>query len=140
METMASLKPHDDIIEALELLKSSQFKTVAFSNSSHQLINKQITNAGLIDHFDQIISVEGSQSFKPHPKVYHYAAETLAEKIEDLTLVACHDWDTHGAISAGMKAAYLKRTPAPYNPLFKSPAIHGDTMIDVARQLIGNPS
>lgn len=140
LKTMASLKPHGDIVEALTLLKNNNFKTIAFSNSSKDLINQQITNAGLIPHFDQIISVEEAKSFKPHPKVYHYAAEILGEPIGNLTLVAAHDWDTHGAMKAGMMAAYLKRTQLPYNPLFEQPSITADTMTDIARQLIARTS
>lgn len=136
LKTMANLKPHGDIVEALTMLKTNKFKTIAFSNSSKDLINQQITNAGLETYFDQIISVEEAKSFKPHQKVYHYAAEILDEPISSLTLVAAHDWDTHGAMKAGMMAAYLQRTQAPYNPLFEQPAITATTMTEIAKQLI----
>lgn len=133
---MANLKPHPDIIPALEKLRQNQFMTVAFSNSSFELINNQITNAGLRPYFDEIISVEGAKSFKPNPKVYHYVAKTLGKPTNQLRLVACHDWDTHGALSAGLFAAYLARSPVPYHPLYIKPDIIGTTMIEIADKII----
>ena len=53
-----------------------------------------------------------------------------------LRLVAAHDWDTHGALTAGMQAAYLDRTGASYNPLFRRPEIVETTMGDIAASVI----
>ncbi|MGH1405008.1 MAG: HAD family hydrolase [Rhodomicrobiaceae bacterium] len=136
LEKIANLNAHDDIIPALILLKENGYKTVAFSNSSSTLIQSQIKNAGLEGHFDEIISVESTGSFKPHEKVYRFAAVKLAEPIENLRLIACHDWDTHGALTAGMKAAYLDRSQTPYNPLYQKTDIKGNTMIEIAKRII----
>lgn len=136
LEGMANLHPHPDIIPALENLQQNQFMTVAFSNSSQKLINNQITNAGLSPYFDKVISVEGAKSFKPDPKVYKYAASTLGKEVSELRLIACHDWDTHGAMSAGLQAAYVARHAVPYHPLYKKPDIIGTTMIEVVDKII----
>ncbi|REG84352.1 haloacid dehalogenase type II [Marinomonas pollencensis] len=132
----ASLPPHDDIQPALQRLKSAGFRCVAFSNSSLNLIATQINNAGLSEVFDDILSVESTGSFKPDPKAYQFAAETLGLPLAELRLVATHDWDTHGALSAGMKAAYIARTPALYHPLYRSPDIHGNHMGDIVDKII----
>lgn len=132
----ASLKPHGDIKEALTMLRESGYQTVAFSNSSQNLITSQITNAGLVEYFDKIVSVEGANSFKPDPKVYEYVADKLKQPKEQLRLVATHDWDTHGALTAGLKAAYIDRLRAPYNPLYIRPDIEGKSMLDIANQII----
>ncbi|WP_083399165.1 haloacid dehalogenase type II [Oceanisphaera psychrotolerans] len=101
----ASLPPHEDIKQALGQLKSAGFRTVAFSNSSFNLISIQIKSAGLTEYFDDVISVEETGSFKPDSKLYKFAAKQLNKPLESLRLVATHDWDTHGALSVGMKAA-----------------------------------
>ncbi|SCA56051.1 Haloacid dehalogenase, type II [Candidatus Terasakiella magnetica] len=132
----ASLQPHSDIIPALKTLRSNGYRTVAFSNSSIELVTNQIKNAGLNDYFDRIISVEESGSFKPDAKVYIYGAEKLERPLEDLRLVATHDWDTHGAITTGMKAAYIDRTGVPYNPLFKRPDVFGTDMREIVEQFM----
>ncbi len=132
----ASLPPHHDIKPALAQLKSAGFRTVAFSNSSLNLISTQITNAGLLEYFDDIISVEETGSFKPDPNVYKFAAKQLNQPLESLRLVATHDWDTHGALSVGMKAAYINRSGAIYHPLYRQPDICATTMEDIVKLII----
>lgn len=136
LSTFAGLKPHDDIKPALSLLHDHGYQTIAFSNSSLALIKKQIENAGLNDYFDQVLSVEETGSFKPDPKVYHYVADLLKQPIEQLRLVATHDWDTHGAMSAGMMAAYIDRSSAPYHPQYLKPSIVEKEMTQVVKQII----
>lgn len=136
LSTFANLKPHDDIKPALAKLRANGYKTIAFSNSSSALINKQIDNAGLLDDFDQVISVEETGSFKPDPKVYQYAAKLLSQPIDSLRLVATHDWDTHGALSAGMSAAYINRSGAPYHPQYLKPEVIANDMNEIVEQII----
>ncbi|MEZ9724277.1 haloacid dehalogenase type II [Vibrio splendidus] len=136
LTSFASLPPHKDIKESLHKLRKKGFKTVAFSNSSFDLITAQIKNSGLEDYFDTIISVEGTGSFKPNSDVYKFAAETLKEPVKNLRLVATHDWDTHGALSAGLQAAYIDRTGVEYHPLYLKPEIRSKTMNGVVEQII----
>ena len=132
----SSLPPHVDIKPALTRLRSAGYRTVAFTNSSLNLVTTQIENAGLTEYFDEIVSVEETGSFKPDPKVYEFVAECINRPIEELRLVATHDWDTHGALSAGMRAAYIDRSGAPYHPLYKRPDVYATTMDDVVEQII----
>ena len=132
----ASLPPHVDIKSALTRLRSAGYCTVAFSNSSLSLVTAQIENSGLVEFFDAIVSVEETGSFKPDPKVYEFVARRINRPIEELRLVAAHDWDTHGALSAGMHAAYLDRSGAPYHPLYHRPDVYATSMNDVVDQII----
>lgn len=133
---LANLPPHSDIKPALRKLRSNGFRTVAFSNSSLKLISQQMVNAGLVDYFDTIVSVEDTGSFKPDPKVYKFVATKLGQSPESLRLVATHDWDTHGALSVGFNAAYIDRTGIPYHPLYQQPDIHAKTMESIVDQII----
>lgn len=132
----ASLQPHADIVPALQRLRDAGYRTVAFSNSSLSLVTSQITNAGLADLYDNIISVEETGSFKPDRKVYEYVAARVDRPIAELRLVATHDWDTHGAITAGLMAAYIDRSGAPYNPLYNRPDVFATTMDGVVTQIL----
>ena len=134
--SFASLPPHMDIKPALIRLRSAGYRTVAFTNSSLKLVSAQIENAGLSEYFDEIVSVEETGSFKPDPRVYEFVAKRVNRQIEELRLVATHDWDTHGALSAGMQAAYIDRSGAPYHPLYRRPDVHASTMGDVVEQII----
>jgi 2-haloacid dehalogenase len=134
--SFASLPPHADIKPALTRLRSAGYRTVAFSNSSLKLVTAQIDNAGLTDYFDDIVSVEETGSFKPDPGVYEFVARRINRPIDELRLVASHDWDTHGALSAGMHAAYIDRSGAPYHPLYRQPDVYATTMDDIVEQII----
>ena len=136
LSSFASLPPHEDIAPALTRLRSAGYRTVAFTNSSLNLVNTQIANAGLTEYFDEIVSVEETGSFKPDPLVYAFASKRIKRPIEELRLVATHDWDTHGAMSAGMHAAYIDRSGAPYHPLYRRPNVHATNMGDVVEQII----
>lgn len=132
----ANLQPHSDIKPALKTLRSNGFRTIAFSNSSQSLITSQIKNSDLSDYFDDIISVEETGSFKPDINVYKFVAKKLHHPEKSLRLVATHDWDTHGALSAGLNAAYIDRLGVPYNPYYRRPDIFGTSMLSIAEQII----
>jgi 2-haloacid dehalogenase len=138
LSSFASLPPHPDIKSALTRLRSARYRTVAFTNSSLSLVTTQINNAGLSEVFDDIVSVEMTGSFKPDPKVYAFAAERMNRLPEELRLVAAHDWDTHGALSAGMRAAYVDRSGAPYHPLYRQPDVSAGNMDDVVEQIVNS--
>lgn len=134
--TFANLPAHNDIEPAFKLLKQAGFKLAALSNSSTVLLKSQLSFAGLQDYFDDIISVEQANTFKPSNAAYHFALQQLQIKPEQARLVATHDWDTHGALAAGLKAAYVDRTGAPYNAHYLAPDIVANNMIDIAQQII----
>jgi 2-haloacid dehalogenase len=132
----SSLPAHSDIKPALSRLRSEGYRVVALSNSSLSLISNQIINAGLDEYFDEVISVEEASTFKPSQKAYQFASTQLDQPIDKLRLVATHDWDTHGAMSAGLEAAYINRNGLLYNPLYKKPEIFGSTMSEIVDKII----
>lgn len=136
LTTFANLPAHNDIKSALILLKENGYQTIAFSNSSSTLVTQQIKNSGLSLYFDQVISVEETGSFKPDPKVYQFVADQLQQPIEELRLVATHDWDTHGALTAGMLAAYIDRSNAPYHPQLIRPEIIANDMNQLIEKIM----
>ena len=138
LSSFASLPPHSDVKESLTKLRSNGFRVIAFTNSSKDFVSSQLKNAGLTTFFDKIISVEETGSFKPDLKVYEFAAKVIDEPMENLCLIAAHDWDTHGALSAGLKAAYIDRTGNPYNPCYLKPNIQSNNMLDIVNQIITN--
>lgn len=103
-------------------------------------MTNQIANAGLAADFDEIVSVEETGGFKPDPRVYQFVAERIDRAKVDLRLVATHDWDTHGAIAAGMLAAYVDRSGAPYHPLYRRPDVFAENLMEVTEQIISADS
>lgn len=50
--------------------------------------------------------------------------------------IATRDRDTHGALSAGMQAAYIDRSGAPCHPQYRHPDVYGTSMDDTVVQII----
>lgn len=136
LASFANLPPHEDIKPALKKLNLAGFRLVAFSNSSLNLISAQITNAGLQEYFDDIISVEETGRFKPDPNVYKFAAQKLNQPLDCLRLIASHDWDIHGALSVGMQGAFINRSGAHYHKLYRQPDICASSMENIVEQII----
>lgn len=136
LDGLAHLPAYADVEPALSRLRSAGYRTVAFTNSSRDMAIRQIKHAGLSNALDDIVSVEATGSFKPDARVYRFAAEHLKRPIEALRLVAAHDWDTHGALTVGMRAAYLDRSGALYNPLYRKPEISGTNMPEISEKII----
>lgn len=112
VEQMESLPPHPDVVPTLLALDAAGWRMVALTNGSQHTANRQLANAGLTSLFDQILSVESVRKFKPAPETYLWAAMHLGADIDDVLMVAAHDWDIIGARSVGCEGAFIARPGA----------------------------
>ena len=133
---MTRLRPHPDVPASLGLLKESGLRLVALTNSPPDVANRQLETAGLASYFDHVLSVHAVERFKPHPEVYLHAADYVSAKPEEMMMVAAHDWDIAGAMSVGMKGAYVLRPGMARNALFVEPMIVRDTMTEIAEAIL----
>lgn len=140
LEVMRNLKPHDDVLTALSMLKEENFRMVALTNSPYRMLNAQLNNAGLSDFFEQILSVDEVQRFKPHRIVYEMGAEKLGITTGQMRMIACHNWDTTGAMRAGCQAAFVARPNMALSKLDEQPDIVAEDLIEVAKQIIAKES
>jgi len=60
----------------------------------------------------------------------------LGVKPSELCLIACHAWNTLGAVAAGWEAALIKRAGNDVLGVGPEPHMVGDDLNDVADQLI----
>lgn len=112
METYRQLPAYPGVREALKLLRSRNCRMYAFSNGQPDDLEHLLENAGLSDHMDGIVSVDGVQSYKPDPAVYRHFLDGAASAASDTWLVSANPFDVIGALAAGWHAAWLKRDPA----------------------------
>ena len=59
--------------------------------------------------------------FKPDPRVYQLAAESLAAAPTELLFISSNGWDAAGARGFGLPVAWVNRTAAPIERLGFSP-------------------
>lgn len=103
-----SLPPHPDVAAALESL-GRHYRLIALSNGSPSGIEAQLTNAGIVHHFDMIVSVEEAGRFKPDPAPYRVALDRGGLEPAMALMVAAHDWDIVGARAVGIPGAFIQR-------------------------------
>ncbi len=109
MQAYRVLPAYDDVAASLELLKNEGHRLYPFSNGTVDMVTAVLENAGIDHYFEDVISVDSLQTFKPDPEVYHHVIQITDVAAENCSLVASNGFDVIGAVSAGMKAAWLKR-------------------------------
>ncbi|WP_117884537.1 haloacid dehalogenase type II [Aureibaculum luteum] len=136
MNEYSVLPTFPDVAKGLKDLKQAGHKLFAFSNGSEKSIIKLLTNAKIIDLFDGIVSVEKIETFKPNPLVYsHFNTETNSSK-SDSWLISSNPFDVIGALSYGMRSAWVQRSPdAVFDPWGIEPTTIIHKLTDLASQL-----
>lgn len=105
-----------DVLPALNALRRT-CRLFAFSNGTAEDVAAALSHAGLRDCFEGIVSVDEIRSFKPSPGVYAYARRATGAWSSPLWLVSSNAWDVIGARSAGLDAAWVRRSDkAIYDP------------------------
>lgn len=133
---MRELPPHPDVHEGLERLRGAGLRLAALTNSTQDAAEAQLRHAGLRNYFERVLSVEQARRLKPHPEVYHMAAERLAIEPAGMRLVAAHNWDITGAVRAGCAGAFVARPGMVLGPLDEQPDIIGPDLRVVADRII----
>jgi len=111
MDEYKTLPAYADVTQSLALAKNVGFRLFAFSNGSESAVEQLLQSAGIISYFEAVVSVDSLQTFKPNPDCYQYFLETTNSQPDNSWLISSNSFDVIGAISAGMKAAWLQRDP-----------------------------
>jgi 2-haloacid dehalogenase len=131
-----SLPAHPEVKASLQRLKDAGYKLVSLTNSSNKGVKTQFENAGLLDYFEERLSIEDMGKFKPHTDTYDWAARKMDIKPSECLLVAAHGWDIAGALWAGWRGAFINRPSAQLYPLAPKPEINESNLELVANKLI----
>ena len=73
---------------------------------------------------------------KPSQSAYHSVAQSLGVEPPGLYLIACHAWDTIGALAAGWQAGVILRSGNAPLPVGPQPTYIGEDLEPLADQLI----
>jgi 2-haloacid dehalogenase len=133
---MSSLPPHDDAAEALDALRAARLPLAALTNSTLEVAQAQLENAGLADRFDAILSADEVRALKPQREPYELVARTFEVRVRDVRLVAAHAWDIAGALAAGCAAAFVARPGKVLSPLGEAPDVVGADLREVAARIV----
>jgi len=121
MSGFTGLGLHPDVKDGVRALQSAGYRLATLTNGSTEVAETLLTDAGIRDSFDRLLSVEDAPAWKPGKAAYDYAASACGVTPGQMLLVAVHPWDIHGASSAGLATAWINRTGAPYPDYFQAP-------------------
>lgn len=124
MELYRVLPAFPETREALERLRAADRSMFAFSNGTAEAVGDLLRNAGIDRFFDGVVSTDEIRSFKPNPGVYAHFLRRAESTGAAAWLVSSNPFDVIGAISAGMRAAWVKRSPrAVFDPWEIQPTV-----------------
>ena len=127
-----------DAVPGLKKLQGGDCRLFAFSNGRRDDVRDLLSRAGIIDYFEDIVSCDEIQSFKPNPAVYAHFLRRAASAGCDSWMVSGNSFDVLGALSAGMRAAWVKRSDrAVLDPWDMSPTLTVAGLGDLADLLGG---
>ncbi|MEO5832746.1 MAG: haloacid dehalogenase type II [Nakamurella sp.] len=135
MAGFGALEVHPDVPDGVRALRSAGYRLVTLTNGASQVAERLLTGAGLRDEFDELLSVDDADGWKPTRAAYAYAAAACGVDPADMMLVAVHPWDIDGARRAGLRAAWVNRGGAPYPGSFTSPTVTASSLVELARLL-----
>lgn len=137
---IGELGVHPDVAEGLDRLRDLGIRLVTLSNGATTVARRLFEGAGLLDRFDELLSVEEAGIWKPAAGSYHWALARCGVTGEQAMLVAVHPWDTDGAARAGLRSAWINRNGGSYPSFFRAPEVEAASLVELADQLSGTAS
>jgi 2-haloacid dehalogenase len=136
IEKFSTMRPHPEVPAALRRLRDAGFRLFTLTDNLLEVQTRQLEHGGIVDLFERRFSADGVKYHKPSRQAYAYVEKELAVGPSQLCLIACHTWDTLGAVAAGWEAALIKRIGNDVLGVGPQPQLIGNDLNDVAGQLI----
>lgn len=108
LERYLHLKPYEEIPSALSVL-NEKYKLAILSNGSPKMLQGMVENANLGSSFEQIISVDELQIFKPFSGVYQLGPAKLNMTRDEILFVSSNPFDIAGAKVFGYQVCWINR-------------------------------
>ena len=123
LQSYRALPAFGDVQESLSGLKAQGHRLFAFSNGTSEAVQEVLQANGLCEWFEGVVSCDTLKTFKPNPDVYHYFMAEGGDS-NDAWLISGNPFDVIGAVSAGMKSAWVKRSDtAVFDPWGVEPTV-----------------
>lgn len=137
LEQYKILPAFDDVKKGLEQLKAQNYRLFAFSNGAAYAVNTLLETAGIIDYFEGVVSADDMKTFKPNPGVYSHFLREVNSTGANTWLISSNPFDITGAISHGMRGAWIKRSEdSIFDPWEIQPTTTATDLVDLKAKLV----
>jgi 2-haloacid dehalogenase len=133
-----------DVPRTFRELKRIGLRLSLLSNLAPMMIEKNLAHSSLRRYFEQSISTDEAQTYKPHPGAYQLALHKLSLSRPSVLFVASAGWDAAGAKQFGYPTYWVNRLSSPMEELGAPPDGSGGGMAELlafirSKQLVKPP-
>lgn len=136
LEAYRYLPAFVDAKEGLERLSEAGCRLFAFSNGKPDDVRNLLQHARVDQYLTGVVSTDEIKSFKPNPGVYAHFLRQAGTCGSEAWLISGNPFDVIGAISAGMRGAWVKRAPqAVFDPWEIQPTLAVGSIVELCEAL-----
>lgn len=125
------LKAWPDAPAALASLREAGMRPAILSNATPEILGAGIKSSGLEGVFDPVLSTDALRTYKPDPRAYQMAIDSLGLKRSDILFVPFAGWDAAGARAFGYRTFWINRLDLPAERLGVVPDAVGHSLADL---------
>ncbi|SHJ74785.1 haloacid dehalogenase type II [Alicyclobacillus tolerans] len=111
IETLVSayltLQHYPEVEQALQAFLPRRL--FILSNGTKSMLQAVVRHAGLETYFDDVLSVDPQQTYKPDPQVYQLAVSILNIPKKNILFVSSNGWDVAGSKEFGFTVGWINR-------------------------------
>jgi 2-haloacid dehalogenase len=137
LEAYRYLPAFNDAEQGLQRLQAAGCRLYAFSNGKPDDVRNLMQHARIDRYLEGVVSTDELKSFKPNPAVYAHFLRQAGACGAEAWLISGNPFDVIGAISAGMRGAWVKRSPqAVFDPWEIQPTLTVGSIVELCETLL----
>ncbi|MEM8784948.1 MAG: haloacid dehalogenase type II [Pseudomonadota bacterium] len=113
LEAYRALDPYPEVGDVLEALRGAGHRLCVLSNAPPAMLEGGLGAAGLLGHFDDVLSVDGLKAYKTKAPVYGLVTERYGVSADRVSFQSSNAWDVAGASAFGFQVHWINRTGQP---------------------------
>lgn len=139
LEAYRCLPAFNDAEQGLQRLQAAGCRLYAFSNGKPDDVRNLLQHARIDRYLEGVVSTDELKSFKPNPAVYAHFLRQAGASGAEAWLISGNPFDVIGAISAGMRGAWVKRSPqAVFDPWEIQPTLTVGSIVELCETLLAD--
>ena len=135
LAAFAELAPHPDVETGLRMLSDAGIPVMTLTVGDAEVVAQIFDRHGLGDLVAGHLSAADFGRWKPAPAPYLAGCLALGMMPKEVTMVAAHSWDLHGAHRAGLRTAWITRLEKRRSGIFAAADIEGPDLPSVVEQI-----
>ena len=116
-----TLGAYDEVPSILGQLAAHNAGMAVLSNGAPRMLATALTAAGIAPYFDQVLSVDTLQRYKPDPAVYAMVTDAYGCAPQDVVFFSSNNWDIAGAGAFGFTTIWVNRADKIWDDLPEKP-------------------